>query len=116
MLPISPAHHLPHRDDGHKDFAQLLATGHVRDKTGKVIDIHKPHNDWSAHQRDVLYQGYCELVESGASEDSVRTWLAARCVELGMSEARGRDIINEGNGQFPGGNMQWWRGVSVKPQ
>jgi len=24
-----------------------------------------------------------------------------------------RDIINEGTGQWPGGNMRWWRAVSV---
>ena len=113
MLPVDPAHHLPHRDDGHTDFAALLATGHVRDKGGKVIDVHKPHYEWSAHQRDVLYQGYCTLVKSGASAESVRTWLVARCAELKMSEDRARDIINEGNGQWPNDNMTWWRGVSV---
>lgn len=114
MLPVASNHHLPHRDDGHADFAALLATGHVRSKHGGVIDIHEPHNKWSAHQRDVLYQGYCNLVKSGASEESVRTWLAARCGELGMSDARARAIINEGNGQWPGENMMWWRGVSVR--
>jgi hypothetical protein len=113
MLPVNPNHRTNVRDDEHRDFAALLAEGKVRSKHGGIIDIDKAHNDWSALDRDRLYQGYCTLVLSGASPESVRTWLKERTLELGMSDRRARDIINEGNGQWPGQNMQWWRGVSL---
>lgn len=113
LLPVEPDFRENRRDDGRTDFAALKARGMVRDKRGDEIPIDRPVHRWSALDRDRLYQGYCGLLTAGASERAARDWIAARAAELKMSEARAVAISNEGNGQWPGGNMRWWRGVSL---
>lgn len=113
MLPVDPNHAENRRDDGRSDFAALKARRLVRDKTGEIIPIDKPHNEWSALDRDRLYQRYCEFAKAGHDEDKLRAWIAREAEQLRMSPRRAADIINEGNGQYPGANVQWWRGVSL---
>src|SRR4051794_5458899 len=115
MRPVDPNHRKNVRTDGRTDFHLLLAKGQVRSKHGRAISIHKPHNKWSALERDRLYQGYCEIAKHGASEEAIRTWIHERAAELHMSVDRARDVINQGNGEFAKDNMQWWRGVSITP-
>lgn len=113
MLPVDPRHRENQRDDEYTDFAELKANGMVRDKSGTVVSIDKPMNQWSPRQRDELYQEYCELVKSGATERVMTAWIEGQAARLRMSKERAVDIINEGNGEHPGHNMRWWRGVSV---
>lgn len=113
LLPVDPDHRRNVRDDGETDFAALKAKGLVRTKLNSIIRIDEPKNKWSALQRDQLYQAFCEMMKSNPSERFVRQWIEDRAKELDMSVRRAIDIINEGNGQYPGANMQWWRGVSL---
>ena len=115
MHPLDPNHRKPTRDDGCDDFQALKAKGLVRDKTGRVIDIHNPHLEWSAFQRDSLYQAYCEMVKASPkpSERYISDWVAAHAKELGMSTARAKNIIDQGNGSWNSPNSRWWRGVSL---
>jgi len=113
MLPVDPNHRENRRTDGYDDYAALKASGHVRDKTGRVIPIDKPHTNWSALDRDRLYQAYCEFAKTDPGDEAIRRWLEREAGKLKMSPTRATNIINEGNGQYPKDNMMWWRGVSV---
>lgn len=114
FLPVDPGHATnPPRDDGFEDFAVLKAKGQVRDKRGAIISIDKPHTDWTALQRDELYQGFCAFAKVHADEVAQRRWVEGQAARLGMSFARATDIINQGNGQWLSPNSRWWRGVSV---
>lgn len=113
LLPVDPNHTQNVRDDGETDFAALKAKGLVRTKLNRIIRIDEPKNKWSALQRDQLYQAFCEMMKGNPSERFIRQWIEDHAKELDMSVWRAIDIINEGNGQYPGANMQWWRGVSL---
>lgn len=113
MRPVEPDYRENRRDDGYSDFAALKASGHVRDKRGDIIPIDKPHIEWAPLDRDHLYQRYCEFAKTGAGEEALAAWIDREAEPLRMSATRAADIINEGNGQYPGANMRWWRGVSL---
>jgi hypothetical protein len=113
MLPVDPNHEQNVRDDGHDDFKVLKSQGLVRDKQGNIIPAEKPHNQFSALERDQIYQGYCRMMRDDPSPRFVADWIRREAGKIGMSEGRARDVINEGNGQWPGANMRWWRGLSV---
>ena len=113
MLPIDPHHRESRRTDTHRDFEALKASGHVRDKTGRVIPIDKPHTNWSALDRDRLYQAYCEFAKTEPGEEALRRWVRQEAEKLGMSASRAIRIINQGNGEWDSANSQWWRGVSA---
>ena len=73
MLPVDPNHRVNHRDDGFADVAALKRQDLVRDLSGRVIAIGKPHYEFSAMDRDRLYQDYVALgsfVESGLARTS----------------------------------------------
>jgi hypothetical protein len=113
VLPVDPNHTQNVRDDGYDDFEMLKSQGLVRDKQGRIIPVEKPHVDFSALQRDELYQGYCEMMRDEPSARFVSQWIEREAGRIGMSVSRARAVINEGNGQWPGANMRWWRGLSV---
>lgn len=113
MLPVDPNHRENHRDDGYGDFTELKAQGLVRDMQGRIIPVDKPHLEFTALQRDQIYQAYCEMMKEEPSGRFVRDWIERENGKIGMSPGRARDIINQGNGQHPGKNMQWWRGLSL---
>ncbi len=113
LLPIDPKHRENHRDDGESDFAALKAKGLVRTKANSIVRIDKPRNKWSPLQRDELYQAFCEMMKTNPSDRFVEQWIEDKANALHMSAARATDIINEGNGEWLGHNMQWWRGLSV---
>lgn len=112
MLPVDPDYETNRRTDGYSDFAELKRQGCVRDKQGRIISITKPHNQWSALERDRLFQAYCRIA-SAYSDAARHAWIADEARKLGMSVTRAVDIINEGNGEWREHNMMWWRGVSI---
>ncbi|MFO0861275.1 MAG: hypothetical protein U0570_12025 [Phycisphaerales bacterium] len=113
LPPVDPNHRKNVRDDGYCDFAELKAKGEVRDKQGRIIGIDDAHTTFSARQRDVLYQGYCEYVKQGKDDEQLRHWIKVAAETAGMSGARARRIIEQGNGGWNSENSKWWRGVSV---
>ena len=114
FLPIDPAHAQPvPRDDDYADFAILKAKGEVRDKRGNVIKIDKPHSEWSARQRDELYQAFCLFAKTNRNPEVLQRWVEREAAQLGMSPKRAEDIINQGNGEWSSPNSRWWRGVSA---
>jgi len=113
LLPVDPRHRENHRDDGETDFALLKAKGLVRTKANGIVSIDKPRNKWSPFQRDELYQAFCEMMKTKPTDRFVEHWVEDHAKALDMSVTRATDIINEGNGEWPGHNMQWWRGVSL---
>lgn len=122
-MPIPPVpddHTVNRRDDEHEDFARLRSSGLVRDKRGKVIRIDKPHSDFSALDRDKLFQAYVAWRAANPSADNEARWIADRSAQIisavsgkRMSPKRAQDIIGQGSGCWDSRNSMWWRGVSV---
>ena len=108
------------RDDQHDDFARLKASGLVRDKRGNVIRIDEPHSDFSALDRDSLFQAYVAWRRANPSADHEARWITDQAAKIigkvtgkAMSPKRAEDIIGQGCGGWDSRNSMWWRGVSV---
>ena len=119
--PVPPDHAENRRDDGHTDFAKLKKGGLVRTKrSDQVIHIGRPHTDFSALQRDRLFQAYCAMMRANPSPEHVRQWIAREAAKIvgektgrAMSLSRAMRIIGQGCGEWDSDNSVWWRGVSV---
>ena len=108
------------RDDGWDDFATLKAKGLVRDKEGNVIGIDEPHNDFSALDRDKLFQAYVAWRKGNPSGEGQKKWITDQAAKIigkrtgkAMSYTRAKDIIGQGCGGWTESNTMWWRGLSV---
>jgi hypothetical protein len=118
--PVPADHFQNHRDDEHTDFARLKASGLVRDKRGNVIHPDAPRTDFSALDRDRLFQAYCAWRAMNPSADQEAGWVANKAAKIinrltakAMSPKRAADIIGQGCDGWESRNSMWWRGLSV---
>lgn len=121
LPPVPPDHALNRRDDDHSDFESLKAEGWVRDKRGHRVRIDAPHNEFSALDRDRLFQAYCAFAAGNPDPERVREWIKREAAKIvggrdgrPMSAARAARIIGQGLGEWSSPNAMWWRGVSVE--
>ena len=120
ISPIPTDHAENRRDDEYYDFALLKASGQVRDKRGNVIRIDNPHTDFTALDRDRLFQAYVAWRAGNPAGDEAR-WIANEATKIigkksgkAMSPKRAEDVIGQGCAGWESPNSMWWRGVSVK--
>jgi len=128
MPPVDPDHRENKRDDTHRDFAELRATGRVRNKQGDIVGIDEPATDFTPRQRDALYQAYCAFaspVQGGPVPDDTacKAWIKEAAASVigaktgnAISPGRAADLIGQGNGEWTlpeGANAAWWRGCSL---
>lgn len=108
------------RDDGWDDFATLKAKGLVRDKEGNVIGIDDSHYEFSAIDRDKLFQAYVVWRKENPSGEGRKKWITDQAAKIigkrtgrAMSYGRAEKIIGQGCGGWSEPNSMWWRGLSV---
>jgi hypothetical protein len=113
-------HQANHRDDDHSDFERLRKEGLVRDKRGHVIRANQAHVDFSALDRDRLFQSYCAFMKSSPTREQLARWIKLQSSMIlsardgrAMSVKRAEDIIGQGCGAWDSKNSMWWRGVSL---
>jgi len=120
LPPVPPDFRSNRRDDGFTDFDALKASGWVRDKRGNRIAIDAPHVEFSALQRDRLFQAYCQFAATHRTDAEVRAWIKREAAVIvsgrdgrAMSPARATRVIGQGLGEWDSPNSMWWRGVSL---
>jgi len=120
IQPVPADHARNRRDDAYTDYESLKANGQVRNKRGKIVDIDGACSDFSALDRDRLFQKYCAFMKSPREKAKVTAWIVAEAAAIispidgrAMSYSRAEKLIGQGCAGWDSPNSMWWRGVSL---